>query len=95
MEDEILTEFVTQTRADAALAHDLLEAAEWNLDHALHMYEGFMNTQAVQPEDQISEFNMSNELFMMDCLIMMDLANELIMMDLANELFMIDLLMIL
>lgn len=53
--DDILTEFVSQTQADAALAHDLLEAAEWNLDRALTMYDGFMNTQAVEPEDQISE----------------------------------------
>lgn len=51
--DEILTEFLAQTHADAALAHDLLEATEWNLDSALAMYDGFMNTQAVQPEDQI------------------------------------------
>ena len=54
--DDILTEFVAQTHADAALAHDLLEAAEWNLDRALTMYDGFMNTQAVEPEDQISEY---------------------------------------
>ena len=54
--DDILTEFVSQTQADAALAHDLLEAAEWNLDRALSMYSGFMNTQAVEPEDQISEW---------------------------------------
>ena len=54
--DDILTEFVTQTQADAALAHDLLEAAEWNLDRALTMYDGFMNTQAVEPEDQIREW---------------------------------------
>ena len=52
--DDILTEFVTRTHSDAALAHDLLEAAEWNLDRALDMYDGFLNTQAVQPEDQIS-----------------------------------------
>ena len=53
--DDILTEFITRTRADAALAHDLLEAAEWNLDKAVGMYCGFMSTSPVQPEDQISE----------------------------------------
>ena len=53
--DDILTEFVSRTQSDAALAHDLLEAAGWNLDTALSMYDGFMNTQAVQPEDQIRE----------------------------------------
>ena len=53
--DDILTEFITRTRADAALAHDLLEAAEWNLDNAVGMYCGFMSTSPVQPENQISE----------------------------------------
>ena len=53
--DDILTEFVSRTQSDPALAHDLLEAAGWNLDTALAMYDGFYSTEAVEPEDEIRE----------------------------------------
>ena len=51
--DDILTEFISQTRADPALAHDLLEAANWNLGEALAVYDGLMDTRAVVPEEQL------------------------------------------
>ena len=57
--DDILTEFLSRTQSDAALAHDLLEAAEWNLDTALTMYDGFMDTQTVQPDDEIREWSVN------------------------------------
>lgn len=47
--DKILTDFIEQTRAEPSLAHDLLEATEWNMDAALLAYESFKDTRAVDP----------------------------------------------
>lgn len=45
--DFILTEFIERTKADPALAQDLLEATEWNLDSALAAYDSLHDTKAV------------------------------------------------
>ncbi len=51
--DQILTDFVSQTKADPALAHDLLEATGWDLEAALSAFQGLHDTHAVLPEDQL------------------------------------------
>ena len=55
--DDILSEFITETSAEPALAQDLLEAAGWNLQSALDMYHRLMGTQSAhpQPQDRHSE----------------------------------------
>ena len=51
--DSILTEFLQRTNADPALAQDLLEAVEWNLDAAVSAYSNLHDTKAVEvPEYQ-------------------------------------------
>ena len=54
--DEILTEFIEQTKADPALAHDLLEATGWSLEAALAAYEGLQDTHAVLPEPEDTDY---------------------------------------
>ena len=39
--DDILSKFISQTRAEPSLAQDLLEAVSWDLSSALSLYEGF------------------------------------------------------
>ena len=51
--DSILTEFITRTRADPALAQDLLEATEWNLDAAIAAYESLHDTKAVDVPEYV------------------------------------------
>ena len=51
--DSILTKFVSRTKADPALAHDLLEATGWELEAALTAYQGLHDTHAVVPEDEL------------------------------------------
>ncbi len=59
--DSILTEFLQRTSADPALAQDLLEAVEWNLDAAVCAYSNLHDTKTVEvPEYQ---YNPSKELF--------------------------------
>ena len=40
MDDQKLTEFIQQTKADPSLAQDLLEATEWNLEAAIAAHKG-------------------------------------------------------
>ena len=49
--DVILSDFLQRTNADPALAQDLLEATEWDLDAAVQAYEGLKDTQAVTPQE--------------------------------------------
>ena len=49
--DKILTDFIQQTRVEPSLAHDLLEATEWNVDDALLAYESLKDTRAVDPPE--------------------------------------------
>ena len=46
--DTILTDFISRTKADPALAHDLLDAADWNLEAALAIFDGLKETRAVE-----------------------------------------------
>ena len=55
--DAVLTEFIHRTNADPALAQDLLEATEWDVDAAVQAYEGLKDTQAVLPQEY--EYNPS------------------------------------
>lgn len=50
--DDILSEFISHTNADPALAHDLLEATGWELEVALSAFEGLKDTHAVLPDDE-------------------------------------------
>ena len=49
--DSILSDFIGRTQADPALAQDLLDAAEWNLEAALAIYDGLKDTRAVEPPE--------------------------------------------
>ena len=51
--DSILTEFIQRTRADPALAQDLLEATDWNLDMAIMTYDSFHETKVVEPPEYV------------------------------------------
>lgn len=51
--DSILTEFIQRTKADPALAQDLLEATEWNLDMAETAYNSLQETRAVEPQEYV------------------------------------------
>ena len=51
--DSILTEFIERTEADPALARDLLEATEWNLDMAVMAYESLHDTKSVEPQEYV------------------------------------------
>ena len=51
--DSILTEFIDRTRADPALAQDLLEATEWNLDAAIAAYDSLHETKAVEAPEYV------------------------------------------
>ena len=53
--DDILTEFISHTKADAALAHDLLESTGWNLEEALTLYDSVMQTHDVKTEEWIGK----------------------------------------
>ena len=54
--DDILSDFISRTKADPALAHDLLDATDWNLEAALSAFEGLHDTHSVLPEDTDFEF---------------------------------------
>lgn len=49
--DIILTNFISQTRADPALAQDLLEATNWDMDAAILAFESLQDTRAVEPPE--------------------------------------------
>ena len=49
--DTILSDFIGRTNADPALAHDLLDATEWNLDAALAAYESLHDTHTTDVPD--------------------------------------------
>lgn len=49
--DTILSDFIGHTQADPALARDLLDAADWNLQAALAIFDGLKDTQTVEPEE--------------------------------------------
>ena len=51
MADSVLTTFIERTRADPALARDLLDATEWNLEAAVSAYHGLYDTKAVEPQE--------------------------------------------
>ncbi len=55
--DSILTEFIQRSKADPALAQDLLEATEWNMEAALLAYESLQETRVVEPPEY--EYNPS------------------------------------
>lgn len=49
--DSILSDFIGRTHADPALAQDLLDAADWNMESALAIFDGLKDTRAVEPEE--------------------------------------------
>jgi hypothetical protein len=51
--DSILTEFIQRTKADPALAQDLLEATEWNLDMAVIAFESLQETKTEEPQEYV------------------------------------------
>lgn len=51
--DSILTEFIHRTKADPALAQDLLEATEWNLDMAVMAFDSIQETKVVEPPEYV------------------------------------------
>ena len=55
--DSVLTEFIQRTHADPALARDLLEATEWNVDAAEAAYHSLQDTHTVDLPDY--EYNPS------------------------------------
>ena len=55
--DLILTDFIQRTNVDPSLAHDLLEATEWDMDAAMIAYESIQDTWAVDPPEY--EYNPS------------------------------------
>ena len=57
--DSILTEFLQRTSADPALAQDLLEAVEWNLDAAVSAYSNLHDTKTVEAQEY--EYNPSKD----------------------------------
>ncbi len=75
--DQILTEFITRTKADPALAHDLLEATEWQLEAALEAYQGLHDTHAVIPEEQIDFAFESGEQKQSTCWLVVTFPNML------------------
>ena len=52
MMDSVLSDFIGRTHADPALAQDLLDAAEWNLEAAIALFDGLKDTRAVEPEEE-------------------------------------------
>ncbi len=51
MADSVLTTFIERTRADPALARDLLDATQWDLEAAVTAYHSLYDTAAVEPEE--------------------------------------------
>ena len=49
--DSILSDFIDRTKADPALAQDLLDAADWNIESALALFDGLKDTRAVEPKE--------------------------------------------
>ena len=47
-----MSDFIGRTRADPALAQDLLDAAEWDLEAAIALFDGLKDTRAVEPEEE-------------------------------------------
>ena len=50
--DSVLSDFIGRTHADPALAQDLLDAANWNIESALALFDGLKDTRAVEPEEE-------------------------------------------
>lgn len=50
--DSVLSDFIGRTHADPALAQDLLDAADWNMESALALFDGLKDTRAVEPEEE-------------------------------------------
>ena len=50
--DAILTEFIQRTKADPALAQDLLDATLWDLEAAIAAFEGFNITCESQQHEE-------------------------------------------
>ncbi len=51
MTDSVLTTFIERTHADPALARDLLDATDWNLEEAVTAYHSLYDTKTVEPEE--------------------------------------------
>ena len=49
--DKILTDFIGRTQADPALAQDLLDAASWDIEAAVAIFDGLKDTRAVEPAE--------------------------------------------
>ena len=49
--DSVLSDFIGRTHADPAFAQDLLEAAGWNMESALALFDGLKDTRAIEPEE--------------------------------------------
>ena len=50
--DTVLSDFIDRTHADPALAQDLLDAAGWNIESAIALFDGLKDTRAVEPEEE-------------------------------------------
>ncbi len=51
MTDSVLSTFIERTHADPALARDLLDATDWNLEAAVTAYHSLYDTKTVEPEE--------------------------------------------
>ncbi len=59
MTDSVLSTFIERTHVDPALARDLLDATDWNLEAAVTAYHSLYDTKTVEPEEyqyDLSEF---------------------------------------
>ena len=59
--DSVLSEFIERTKAEPALARDLLEATNWNLDMAIMTYNSFQETKVVNPPEYVYDPSKKNE----------------------------------
>ncbi len=51
MADSVLTTLIERTHADPALARDLLDATQWDLEAAVSAYHSLYDTASVEPEE--------------------------------------------
>ncbi len=51
MTDSVRSTFIERTHVDPALARDLLDATDWNLEAAVTAYHSLYDTKTVEPEE--------------------------------------------